>query len=224
MKGFNSILRTTHPKRTNFFDLETIYKEQKKVGLVMNYEYLESINIENIEKHSLSKKFNKDLISLWGLLDMHSFLDFIFGNTVNPYLLSNNKLLPVKDLPDYNYYDDDMKFHHLLDIKFIKKISFEGITFNDVYMAIFEILDDNNEYRPFVTLLTKNELGKFYKFSYGYDTNNNGNVELFLPSFNYPIYLTPKGYFVSPLSGKRLRLDIEDYITIDELIKIYSNE
>lgn len=225
MKSFNSIQKTSYPKRTNFFDMENIYKEQKRIGSIVNYEYLESLNIENIFKHDLSRKYNKDLITLWGLLDMHSFLDFIFGNTINPYILFNKKqILPVKEFSDFNLFEDDMKFHHLLDIKFIEKFKFEGVSFDNVYIAIFEILDNDNQFRPFVVLLTKNELGKFIKFAYGYDSNNNGNVELFLPSFNYPIFLTNKGYFISPLSGKKLKLDVDDYITIDEVEKIYLND
>ena len=56
---------------------------------------------------------------------------------------------------------------------------------------------------------------------YGYDTNDNGNVELFLSSYNYLVYLTPKGAIHSPLSGKMTRLKVQDILTAEEVAKLY---
>ena len=60
----------------------------------------------------------------------------------------------------------------------------------------------------------------FLKFGYGYDSNDNGNVELFIKSFNYPIFLTPKGMIISPLTNKTLKLKIYDYIDDFDIKKI----
>ena len=85
-------------------------------------------------------------------------------------------------------------------------------------------MDLENVYRPFVQLFTKNEFGKFIEVAYGYDSNNNGNVELFFPSFNYPVFLTSKGYIQLPLSGELVKLNIYDYITDYDIGKLLENK
>lgn len=224
MKNFNSLLKSKYPRSNDFSHLEKLYKEQKAIGSIIDYKNLETLNIKDLFQYPLSKKFDQNLIFLWGLLEMQTFLDFVLGNTINPYLLTKkNNLLIVKDLPDYDSFEDEQKFQHLLDIKYVKQMEFEGITFNNIYIAIFEILDKNYEYRPFVTISTKNEDGNFFRNGYGYDTNDNGNVELFIPSFNYPIFMTPQGHLINPLSGKKVKINVYDYITIDEVKKIYQS-
>ena len=59
------------------------------------------------------------------------------------------------------------------------------------------------------------------KYGYGYDSNDNGNVELFISMFNYPLFLTTKGGILFPLSGKAVKLSIYDYITDKDIQKIY---
>lgn len=61
------------------------------------------------------------------------------------------------------------------------------------------------------------------KFGYGYDSNDNGNVELFIQSFNYPIFLTSKGFIFLPLIDKKIKLDVVDYITDTDISKITKN-
>ena len=61
----------------------------------------------------------------------------------------------------------------------------------------------------------------FVEFGYGFDTNDNGNVELFISSYNYLVFLTPKGTLHSPLSGKKTKLKVFDLLTSDEIAKLY---
>ena len=58
------------------------------------------------------------------------------------------------------------------------------------------------------------------KYGYGYDSNDNENVELFISSFNYPLFLSPKGFILLPLSNKKLKLNVYDYITDSDIQKI----
>ena len=92
-----------------------------------------------------------------------------------------------------------------------------------MFIATYEIMDMNNVFRPFVQFFTKNESGKFVEIAYGYDSNNNRNVELFIPSFNYPVFLTSKGFIGLPLSGKYVKLSIYDYITQKDIEKLLKN-
>ena len=41
--------------------------------------------------------------------------------------------------------------------------------------------------------------------------------------FNYPIFLTTKGFIEAPLSSKREKLDVYDYITEKDIKKLYKN-
>ena len=152
---------------------------------------------------------------------MKSYIDALFGNTVNPYFLNTNKPTPIKDLPEYVSLSDESRILNLLDIKYIKNFELEGVYFHDIFLVTYEIMDRNNYFRPYVTLLTLNQDNQFIEFGYGYDTNDNGNVELFLLSFNYLVYLTPKGTLHSPLSGKMVKLKIYDILTFEEIEKLY---
>ena len=90
------------------------------------------------------------------------------------------------------------------------------------YGVIPRSIEDLNEfYRPYVILFSKDSIGKFVQIGYGYDTNDNGNVELTISSFNYLIYLTPKGYIESPLSNKKVKLDVYDYIDDKDIGKLF---
>ena len=86
--------------------------------------------------------------------------------------------------------------------------------------SIYEITDKDDYFRPYVTFLTLNQDNQFIEFGYGYDTNDNGNVELFLSSYNYLVYLTPKGTIHSPLSGKMTKLKIQDILTSEEISRL----
>ena len=152
---------------------------------------------------------------------MKSYIDAIFGNTINPYFLNTKNLLPIKDLPEYTYLSDEARFLNLLDIKYIKEFELEGVSFSEVFLVTYEIADKDGYFRPYVTFLTLNQDNQFIEFGYGYDTNDNGNVELFLSAYNYLVYLTPKGTLHSPLSGKMTKLKIQDILTSEEISKLY---
>ena len=59
------------------------------------------------------------------------------------------------------------------------------------------------------------------KYGYGYDSNGNGDIELFIKSFNYPVFLTPKGSILFPITHKKVKLDVYDYITDEDIMKLY---
>ena len=128
----------------------------------------------------------------------------------------------VNQLEDYNYMHEDARRMNLLDIKYIKNLTLENTALKDLYLATFEILDTDNKFRPYILLYTKTSNGKFIEIGYGYDSNNNGNVELSIKSFNYPIFLTPKGYILLPLAHKKIKLDVFDYITDVDIKKLFS--
>ncbi len=109
---------------------------------------------------------------------------------------------------------------YLLDIKYVKLLTLENVKLTDLYFATYEIFDQNNNFRPYVAVFQKDANGNFVEVAYGYDTNNNGNIELFIQSFNYPVFLTLKGYILLPLTNKKVKLDIFDYITDTNIEKL----
>ena len=222
MGKFDSILKSQTAKKYYSSHVEDLYRKAHISGDV-DYDYFENLNVQDLQDYNKKKKYNYDLISLWAILEMRKYLDFQLGNTYNPYFLEDNSLVPIKNLPDYDYMPEKARVQSLLDIKFVKKFILEGITFSNVYIATYEIMDMNNVFRPFVQFFTKNESGKFVEIAYGYDSNNNRNVELFIPSFNYPVFLTSKGFIGLPLSGKYVKLSIYDYITQKDIEKLLKN-
>lgn len=221
MNDFDSLLKTKASKKAGHSNVIEIYRQARNENKIFSLEDLQLLNTNDLLKRDLKHKIDKTLLSLWGMLDMKSFVDALSGNTVNPYFLTSKNLKPIKDLPEYTYLSDEARLLNLLDIKYIKKFELEGITFNEVFLVTYEIADKNNELRPFVTFLTLNNDNQFIEFGYGYDTNDNGNVELFLSSYNYLVYLTPKGSIHSPLSGKMTKLKIQNILTSEEIAKLY---
>ena len=221
MKDFDSLLKTKTSKRTAHSNVLEIYKEARKENKNISLEDLQLLNTNDLFERDIKHKIDKNLLSLWGMLDMKSFVDAISGDTINPYFLNTKNISPIKDLPEYTYLPDEARLLNLLDIKYIKKFELEGVSFNDVFLVTYEIADKNNDFRPYVTLLTINQDKQFIEFGYGYDTNDNGNVELFLSSYNYLVYLTQKGSLHSPLSGKMTKLKIYDILTFGEIAKLY---
>ena len=90
---------------------------------------LQLLNTNDLLQKDVRHKINKHYIALWGMLDMKSYVDALFGNTINPYFLTTKDLTPVKDLPEYTYLSDEARLLNLLDIKYIKKFELEGILF-----------------------------------------------------------------------------------------------
>lgn len=219
MGKFDSLLKTHIAKRKYQYNYTKLYKKGRFATSV-DYNYFESTYIQELLDNNKKKKYNKDLISLWGQLDMKSYIDYDLGNTINLYFVDGFKCIPVNQLNDYNFMHEDSRRANLLDIKHIKRLSLENVKFENLYLATFEILDTNNDFRPYVLLFVKDEKNNFIEIGYGYDSNNNGNVELSIKSFNYPVFLTPKGYILLPLTNKRIKLDVYDYIKDTDIQKI----
>ena len=221
MGDFDSLLRTNFSKRKGISNVGTIYKQAKYENKNISLEDLQLLNTNDLLEKDIKHKIDKHLLSLWGMLDMKSFVDALSGNTVNPYFLATKDLRSIRDLPEYTYLSDEARLLNLLDIKYIKSFELEGVLFNEIFLVTYEITDRNNKFRPYVTLLTLNQDNQFIEFGYGYDTNDNGNVELFLSSYNYLVYLTSKGSLHSPLSGKMTKLKVYDMLTSKEIAKLY---
>ena len=221
MKDFDSLLKTKTSKRNGRSNVIEIYRQARSENKEISLEDLQLLNTNDLLKRDIKHKIDKHILALWGILDMKSFVDALSGDTVNPYFLTTKDLQPVKNLPEYTYLPDEARLLNLLDIKYIKSFELEGISFSDVFLVTYEIADKEDYFRPFVTFLTLNQDNQFIEFGYGYDTNNNGNVELFLSSYNYLVYLTPKGAIHSPLSGKMTKLKIQDILTAEEVAKLY---
>lgn len=222
MKKFNSLKKTKFSKRKYNFSYSDIYRKGKFATSV-DYSFFENRNANILLEANKKKKMNKNLVTLWGILDIRTFIDLDLGNTINYYFLNDTKPIPVKNLKDYNYMYEPARKLTLLDIKYIKKLKINSIIFKDIYMASYEIMDQNKNYRPYVLLFTQNEFGKFEQKGYGYDTNNNGNIELFINTFNYPIFLTENGILKLPLTNKSVKLKIHDYITENDIKNLIAN-
>ena len=62
---------------------------------------------------------------------------------------------------------------------------------------------------------------EFTKIGYGYDTNDNKTVELFIDSFNYAVFLSSKGVIQLPLKNTKIKIPVDNILTganIDKLI------
>ncbi len=221
---FDSLQKTKTRKRLYNFDLQEIYRKGRFANDTdVDYDFFENLNANKLLELTKKSK-NNSLIELWAKLDMKSYIDYDLGNTVNLYYINCNHPTPVKKLENYDYMPDDSRRMNLLDIKYIKKFAIEGLEFQNIYLATFEIMDPEEYYRPYVLFFTKNENNEWIQIGYGYDSNDNGNVEIFMDIFNYPVFLTPKGYLMAPLSNKREKLDIYDYITEKNIKKLFKNQ
>ena len=217
---FNSIDKTNKSKKIYEFNLQEIYRKGRfATPADIDYSFFEDLYVKKLLEHSKKSK-NTDLIELWGKLQMKAYIDYDLGNTVNLYYINCNHPTPVNKLEDYNYMPEDARKMTLLDIKYIKKFDIEGVEFQNIYLATFEIMDLEKSYRPYILVYTKNEHDEWTQVGYGYDSNDNGNVEFFIDAFNYPIYLTNKGYISAPLSNKGKKLDVYDYITEKDIYKL----
>lgn len=69
-------------------------------------------------------------------------------------------------------------------------------------------------------------MGKLDMKSYiDYDLGNTVNLYFThgfnrIPAFNYPVFLTPKGWILLPLTNKKIKLDVYDYIEDSDIQKI----
>lgn len=219
MGKFDSLLKTRNSKRNYVYDYTKLYKKGRFATSV-DYDYFENLYILELLDNNKKKKYDEDLITLWGKLDMKSYIDYDLGNTINLYFIDNFNHIPVKQLVDYNYMHEDSRKANLLDIKYIKHISLGDINLNNLYLATFEIFDTENNFRPYVLVFTKDDENNFVEIGHGYDSNNNGNVELSIQAFNYPIFLTPKGTILLPLTNQKIKLNVYDYITDIDIQKI----
>ena len=187
MGKFDSLSKTNQSKRKYQCNYNNFYKKNRHETSV-DYDYFESLYVQELWNLNQKKKYNKDLITLWAKLDMKSYIDYELGNTVNLYLTNSNQRISVNQLEDYNYLSEDERRLNLLDIKYIKSIKLENTIFKNLYLAIYDISDADKKFRPYVLLYTKNDHEQFIEIGYGYDSNNNGDVELFISSFNYPVF------------------------------------
>ena len=220
---FDSLQRTKARKRLYNFDLQELYRKGRFANDTdVDYDFFENLNANKLLELTKKSKSNS-LIELWGKLDMKSYIDYDLGNTVNLYYINCNHPTPVKKLENYDYMPDNARKMNLLDIKYIKRFVIEGLEFQNIYLATFEIMDPEEYYRPYVLFFTKNENNEWIQIGYGYDSNDNGNVEIFMDVFNYPVFLNSKGYLMAPLSNKREKLDVYDYITEKSIKKLFKN-
>ena len=160
MGKFDSLLKTNNSKRKYHCDYSNFYKKNRHETSV-DYDYFESLYVQELWNANQKKKYNKDLITLWGKLDMKSYIDYELGNTVNLYFVNSNQRIPVNQLEDYNFMHEDTRKLNLLDIKYIKSISLENIIFKNLFLATFEIMDEDNKFRPYVLLFLKTDNNDF---------------------------------------------------------------
>ena len=222
MGKFDSLQETSFSKKTTYTRAEELFSTAHfSKDAEIDYTYFENLNVQDLHEYNRKKKLNKNIITLWAKLEMKSFIDYQLGNTINPYFSNTSKPTAIKFSSDYNYMTDNQRYLRLLDIKYIKSLVLQGIKFSNIYMVTYEIMNKDDKFCPYVELYTQTEINNaFVKFAYGYDSNKNGKVELFIDSFNYPVLLNNKGFIELPLSGVRKKLDVYDYITDDDIAKI----
>ena len=160
MEIFNSLLKTQISKREYQYDFTKIYKKGRFATSV-DSNFFENIYTLELLENNKRKKYNQDLVTLWGKLDMKSYIDYDLGDTINLYFLNCSKRIPIKNLSNYNFMPDDTRKLSLLDIKYIKHINLEIIDFKNLFLATFEIMDMNKTFRPYVLLFVKNENDDF---------------------------------------------------------------
>ncbi len=222
MKLFNTILPSRKPKKeVKRLFASIVCKAAVDNGVVLenNRRFLTQLAMKNMEKiNKETLKYNNDLVVLWAKLDMEQYFDSYYELTVNPYYGT----LPANQLDEYVLLPE--RFISLIDIKLVGSIKIDKIKLKKVFIATFEIKDrKENAYRPFVEFYIKNDNGTFEKVAYGYDTNNNKNVELFFNNFTYPIYLSHEGYIKLPLKNSKIKLSVYDYISADKMDKLLKN-
>ncbi len=194
-----------------FANIVCLKAKDEKINIMNNRKCLELSEMDNLLNFNKKRKhpYNPDSIRLWSILDMKTYLDAFYDLTINPYVDKNR---PVKDL-DF-YLDLTAKYLNILDIKLLGSFKIENIEFKKVLLVTYEIKDKKEEYyRPYVELFVPNDDESFQKIGYGYDTNDNANVELFIENLNYAIYLTSKGTIKFPFKSKTLKLSVDDIIT-----------
>ena len=224
MSLFKNLLSSKESKKRIKQSFSAVLFEKAFIGGIRpssnDYVRFEEMCINYLLKfNNRAKKYNPDLVRLWGLLEMEKYLDFEFSKTINPYC-SN---LPIENLDIY--LSEDAKIHTLLDIKYIKKLTINKMDFQNVYIATYEINDNNEEdskFRPYVEIYRKKYDNTFIKIGYGYDTNNNNIVELNLDNFNYAVFLTSKGIIQIPLTGKNIKIHVYDVLSQSDILKILS--
>lgn len=207
---FSCLEKTDYSKKRFYSNYYQVYKNVQLSGNV-DISYYETLNAQDLLKADIKKKFDPELLSLWGVLEMRKFVEYENGMVTNPYISEEQNL---NNLPE------DTRIPNLLYVDYIKSISLNDIKLKDIYIAIFEIMDLDDFYRPYVILFSKDSLGKFVQIGYGYDSNNNGLVELMVSTFNYSIYLNSKGILESPLANRKVKLDVYDYIDDKDIGKL----
>ena len=219
MGKFDSLLVSRTSKRTLNYDFNSFYR-RGRFSESVDYAFFENENIKRLLELNKTKKYDTDLIRLWAKLDMKSYIDYDLGNTLNLYFTNYLKPVPVKKLENYNYMFDEQRYTNLLDIKYVKKLKIQNIQFDNLYFATYEIMDSNRLFRPYILLFRIDENNNFVNFGYGFDSNNDGNIELFIESFNYPLFLNTKGSLILPMINKKIKLDVYDYIQDSDIEKL----
>ncbi len=221
MKFFKNLLHSKIPKspiKDPFAHLVCQRAKLEGVKLDNNFEYLEELSAKNLLRLNKKFKYSEDLIKLWAMLDMRKYLECFFELTVNPYVEN----IPAKDLD--HYLSLPAKYHTILDIKLIDKFKIQDTTFKKTYFVTYEIKDElYNVYCPYVEVFTKNEDGSFSLLGYGYDTNYNDTVELFIKNFNYAVLLSADGYIKLPLKNTKIKLHVYDILTSLKVKSLFNN-
>ncbi len=90
MGKFDSLLKTKNSKRKHSYNYINNYKKGH-FSVSTDYSYFESLYVQDLWNLNKKKKYNKDLVTLWGKLDMRSYIDYELGNTYNPYFIKGSK-------------------------------------------------------------------------------------------------------------------------------------
>lgn len=73
-----------------------IYRQARTQNKEISLEDLQLLNTNDLLGRDRKHKLDKHLLSLWGMLDMKSFVDALSGNTINPYFFKYKRITPYK--------------------------------------------------------------------------------------------------------------------------------
>ena len=90
MSKFDSLKKSQFSKKKFNVNYMEIYLKTK-FSDDTDYSYFENENIKRFLELNNKKKINQDLITLWAILDIRSYIDFNLGNTINLYYVNCSK-------------------------------------------------------------------------------------------------------------------------------------
>ena len=82
---FNCLEKTDYSKKRFYSNYYQVYKNTLLAGKI-DISYYETLNAQDLLKADIKKKFDPELLSLWGVLEMRKYVEYENGIITNPYI------------------------------------------------------------------------------------------------------------------------------------------